>query len=120
MEGNGCKYIHELTQFVRTPKSRRNCSIDLIPKNVKISDFSSIPLSKPVRKFRKPKLQIGDKVRISRYDLPLRKGYKPQFTQEVFEIVAIASGKPPTCTMKNEQAETIRGKFYQEELVKVI
>ena len=44
----------------------------------------------------------------------------PQFTQEVFEIVAISSTKPPTYTKKDEQDEIIRGKFYQKELVKVI
>ena len=42
MEDNGYKYIHNLTQFVTTLNSRRNCSIDLIPKNVKNSDFLSI------------------------------------------------------------------------------
>ena len=39
MEENGYKYIHTFTQFVTTLYSRRNCSIDLIPKNVKNSDF---------------------------------------------------------------------------------
>ena len=42
MEDNGDKYIQKLTQFVTTLNSRRNCSIDLMPKNVKNSDFSSI------------------------------------------------------------------------------
>ena len=35
MEDNGYKYIHKLTHFVRTLNFRRNCSIDLIPKNCK-------------------------------------------------------------------------------------
>ena len=35
MEDNGYKYIHKLTQFVTTLNSRRNCSIDLIPKKCK-------------------------------------------------------------------------------------
>ena len=64
--------------------------------------------------------KIGDRVRISKYDLPFRKGYKPQYTQEVFEIVAISSRKPPTYTKKDEQDEIIRGNFYQKELIKVI
>ena len=68
MEDNGDKYIHKLTQFVPTLTSRRNCSIDLIPKNVKNSDFLSILYSKPLREFRKPKLKVGDRVRISKYD----------------------------------------------------
>ena len=47
-------------------------------------------------------------------------GYKPQFTREVFETVAIATRKPPTYTIKDEQGEVIQGKFYQKELIKVI
>ena len=35
MEDNGYKYIHKLTQVVTTLNSRRNCSIELIPKIVK-------------------------------------------------------------------------------------
>ena len=120
MEDYGDKYIHKLTQFVTTLKFRRNCSIDLIPKKVRNSDFLSVLYSKPLREFRKPKSKVGDRVRISKYDLTFRKGYNPQFAKEVFEIVAISSKKPPTCTIKDEQDETVRGKFYQKELIKVI
>ena len=109
MEGNGYKYVHKLTHFVTTLRSRRNFSIDLIPKKVKNSDFLSILYSKPLREFRKPKFKFIDRVRIPKYDLPLWKGYKPQFTQEVFEIVAISSRKPPTYTIKDEQDEIILG-----------
>ena len=91
MEDNGYKYIHKLTQFVTTLNSRRNCSIDLIPKNVKISVFLSILYSKPLRDFRKPKFRVGDRVRISKYDLRFRNGYKLKSTQKVFVIVAISS-----------------------------
>ena len=120
MEDNGYKYIHKLTQFVTALVSRRNCSMDLIPKNVKNSDFLCFLYSKPLREFRKPMFEIGDRIRISKYDLHFRKDYKPQFTQEVFEIVAISSRKPKTYTKKDEQDEIIRGKIYQKDLIKVI
>ena len=42
MEDNGDKCIHKWTQFVTTLNSRGNCSIDLIPKNVKNSELLSI------------------------------------------------------------------------------
>ena len=51
----------------------------------------SILYSKPFREFKKPTFKIGNRVQISKYNLPFRKGYKPQFTREVFEIVAIAT-----------------------------
>ena len=80
----------------------------------------SILHSKPLREYKKPTLKIGDRVRISKYDLPSRKGYMPQFTREVFESVGIATRKPPTYTIRDEHGEIIQGKFYQKELIKVI
>ena len=80
----------------------------------------SILYSKPLREFREPKYKVGDRVRISKYDLPFRKGYKPQFAKEVFQIVAKSSKKPPTYRIKDEQDETVRGKFHQKKLIKVI
>ena len=57
---------------------------------------------------------------MSKYDLLFWEGCKPQFTRELFEIVGIATRKPPTNTIKDEQGEIIQGKFYQKELIKVI
>ena len=120
MEDIGYKYIHKLTQFVTALNSRRNCSIDLIPKNVKSSDFLSNLYSKQLREFRKLKIEFGDRVRISKYNLPFRKGCKPQFTQKVFEIVAIFFRKPPEDTIEDDQDAISGGEFYQKELIKVI
>ena len=90
------------------------CLIDLIPKKVKNPNLLSILYSKPLREYWKPKFSIGDRVRISQFDLPFRRGYKPLFTEEVFENVAMSSTKPPTYTTKNEQDEILHGKFYQK------
>ena len=110
MEDFGYKYIHKLPQFMATLKSRRNSLIDMRPSTVKNCDFLSILYSKHLRNFKNPTSKLGDRVRISKYDLPFRKGYRPQFTREVFEIVAIATKKPPTNTIKDEQGEVIQGK----------
>ena len=120
MEDYGYKYIHKLPQFLSTLNSRKNRSINLKPRSVKNSNFMSILYSKPIRDFKKPKFTIGDSVRISKFDLPFRKGYKPQFTEAIFQVVAIASKKPPTYTIKDRRGEVIRGKFYEKELILVI
>ena len=111
MEDFGYKYIHKLPQFFTTLNSRRNSSIDMRPNTVKNCDFMFILYSKLLREFKKPTFKIGDRVQISKCDLPFRKGYKPQFTREVFEIVLIATKKPPTYTIKDEQDDTIQGNF---------
>ena len=120
MEDYGYKYFHKLPQFVASRNSRNNRSIDMKPNQVKNSDFMSRLYSKTLREYKKPKFGIGDRVRISKYDLLFRKGYKPQFTQEIFKIVAIATKKPPTYTIKDEQEEVIREKVYEKELIRII
>ena len=74
MEDYGYKFFHKLPQFFATMNSRNNRSIDIKPNHVENSDFMSILYSKPLREYKKPKLGIGDGVRISKYDLPFRKG----------------------------------------------
>ena len=120
MEDFGYKYIHKLLQLITTLNSRRNSLIDMRPNTVKNCDFMSILYSKPLRETIKPVLKTGGIVRISKHDLPFRKEDKPQFTREVFEIVAIATRKPPTYTIKDEQDEIIQGKSFEKELIKVI
>ena len=113
MEDSGYKYIQKLPQFIATLNSRRNSSIDMRPNTVQNCYFMSILYKRPLREFKKPTFKIGDRVRISKYDFPFRKGYKPQFTREVFEFLTIATRKPPTYTIKDEQDQIIQGKFYQ-------
>ena len=82
MEDYGYKYIHKLPQFIATMSSRNKRSIDMKPNHVKNSDFMSLLYSKPLRQNKKPKFGIGDRTRISMYDLAFRKSYKPQITQK--------------------------------------
>ena len=109
MEHYGYKYIHKITQFGTTMNSRKNCSIDSMAETVNNSDSLFILYRKPPREYRKPNCRIGDRVRIFRYDPPFRKGYKPQFTRDAFEIVAIFSKEPPIYTIKDVEDGIIRG-----------
>ena len=120
MEDYGFKYIQKLSEIVTTLKSGKNSSIDIIPKNARSSDFLSVLYSKPLREYKNLKFKIRDRVRISKYDLLLRKNYKRQYIQAIYGIVGISFGKPPTYKLKDEQDELISGKFYQKVLIKVI
>ena len=80
----------------------------------------SIFYSRLLKENMNPTFKIGDRVQISMYDFLFRKGGKPQFTREVFEIVEIETRKPPTYTIKDKPDEIIQGKFFQKELIKII
>ena len=55
---------------------------------MKNSDYFTTLYNKSFKKYTKSKLKIGDRVGISKNDISFRKGYKPQFTDEILEISA--------------------------------
>ena len=121
MEEKWHKYLVKVGSFINTMNSRINGSTGKDPKEVKNKDFLSIFFyKKSIRQYKRPRFKVGDKVRNSKYDIPFRKGYKSQFTIEIFEIVKIATYKPPTYNLKGEQGDEILGKFYELELSKCI
>ena len=103
MENYGYEYIHKPHQFVTTLISTNSCPIDWKSQDVENSNFLSIFYSLTLRKYRNTKVKIRDRVHISKYVWPFWKSYKSQFTQEVFGIVAIATRKPNTYTIKYDQ-----------------
>ena len=76
--------------------------------------------NKPFRDFNKPKFKVGYRVRNSKQDLMFRKGYKPQFTNDLFKNVVLGTQKSPTNKIQDEQGEVIEGKFHKMELIRVI
>ena len=120
MEDNGDKYVHKLSQFVATMNSRENRKTKLVPNKVKNTNFLHILYNRPIRNKKKPKFKLGDSVRISKQDIPFRKGYKSQFTNEIFKIIKVLSSNPPTYNIKGQDGDVILGKFYEQELTKVI
>ena len=115
MGDSGDNYFQTLTQFVTTLISRRNCLIDLVPKIGKSSDFLSILYGKPLREFSKLKFKIGDRIRISKYDLLFWRDYKTVYTGSCKLLPLL-----PENVQNTIKDEIIRGKFYQKELIKLI
>jgi len=66
-----------------------------------------------------PPLCVGQPVRIeSRKDI-FQKGYKPNFSQELFTIFTVRPTAPTTYALVDGRGERIRGWFYREELCPV-
>ena len=75
---------------------------------------------KLVLEYRKQEDKTGDRFCISKYDLPFQKGYLAGLNQKIYEIIAIATRNPRTCTIKDDQVEIMRVKVDQKELIEVI
>ena len=84
-----------------------------------VAGLISLAAEKSAQLVQKPAFKTGDFVRIAKIDLPFRKGYKQNFTDEVFEISSIQSVNPPTYSLIDARGQTILGIFYQPELQKV-
>ena len=120
MEENGDKYIRKMDSFLKTLNTRVNRSTVKAPKKVKNKDFLSIFYRNPINQYKRPRFKVGGKCSNIKNDIPFRKGYKSQFTNETFKIVKIATFKPPTYNLCGEQGGEILGKIYEQELSKCI
>ncbi len=66
------------------------------------------------------KFNVGDKVWISQQKHVFKKGYMPNFTQEIFTIAERVARHPPVYKVNDWYGEPIVGIFYDWELVKVV
>lgn len=112
------RYIDKLQTFVNIMNNRKNRSIGMAPAKVDTKDVFAI-LHKSKSQNMKPKFQLGDKVRISAMNRPFRKGYKQQFSEEIFIVDKIFSTSPPAYILMDENQENIQGKFYETEMILV-
>lgn len=67
---------------------------------------------------QKPKFKVGDKVRINKYKGKFDKGYLPNWSNEIFTILAVKLTQPITYILKDEMGEIIKGDFTPKNSVK--
>jgi len=69
---------------------------------------------------RKPKFNVGDKVRVSNSKHVFEKGYTPNWSTEIFTIDRVVKTKPVTYLLRDYQDQPIAGGFYEQELQKAM
>ena len=112
-------YIKDLPQFVNTINGRVNRVTQLAPKKVtKKHEPFLISLAFDNSKY-KPKYEEGDLVRTAKPDENFRKGYKQNYTDEVFTVLRLATTSPPTYNLTDANNVKILGKFHEPDLVQV-
>ena len=110
-------YPDKLDSFVKTINSRVNQTIKLAPNKVTKKDVPWLVSLIAITTFsQKPKLFVGDLVRILKKEETFGKGYKQSFTDKIFEISSNPTLNPPTYSLIDTDKEIFEGKFYQPEL----
>ena len=74
----------------------------------------------PLKESPKWKFQVGDTVRITVYKHIFVKGYVQNWTDEIYVISERHATSPITYELKDQAGEEIKGKFYEQELQKVV
>ena len=114
------RYIDQLGKFVSIIKNRINRRTKLAPKTVSQKDVPNLVSLCNTVPPQRPKFKVGDRVRIRRKIETFHRGYRIQFTEELFTISHIPTKNAPTYDVKDVNDEIIQGKFYESELVKFV
>ena len=65
------------------------------------------------------KFKVGEQVHISKFKCTFRKGYLPNWTEEVITIAQKIPRSPPVYRIKEYDGTLIKGTFYEKELQKI-
>lgn len=81
--------------------------------------YGGLKQSKRKKRRDRRRLQPGDWVRINKSRRTFKKGYLPNWTEELFGVVRVLDGDPPTYILQDYSGTTIEGSFYMDEIQKV-
>ena len=118
---NTKRYLDVLPDIVKSINNSYHRTLKRTPASVNQGNQTEVWKSLyETKQSVKPRFKLGDNVRISREKHVLSKGYRPNYTSEVFVISKILRRQPPTYTITDSDGEEIEGVFYNEELVLVL
>jgi len=116
------KYTDVLQKIVDSYNGSKHRSIGMAPNEVSAANENRVRRKLYPKSQSKPsfKFNIGDQVRLAREKPVFGKGYKQQWTDEIFTVCQQKRTDPPTYKVKDYNGESIVGTFYEPELQKVI
>ena len=115
------RYIDVLQDLVRTYNDTRHRSLGMAPSQVTARNQEKVWQrlyghdGKGV-----PKLNVSDRVRISKYKGTFDKGYETNWSEEVFTVHEVHPSEPPVYCLRDDLGDVLEGTFYELELQKVV
>lgn len=121
------RYIDVLAPIVQSYNNTWHRSIKRTPASVNKHNAQDVwntlysDTLRPKDAIKAPnfKFAIGDTVRISQHRAVFRKGYMSGWTIEIFKINERIRRQIPMYTLEDLAGETLKGSFYEAELLKV-
>ena len=115
-------YLNILQNLVRAYNRSYHRSIGRAPKSVNSDNVGEVlyRLYDVKPKLIPPKFSVGDIVRISKARRTFKKGYLPNWSEELFTVTKLQLTSPPVYTLKDYHGEELKGTFYEPELQRVI
>jgi len=117
------RYLDVLPALVESYNNSYHRSIKMAPNQVTRHNEADVRKRLyPTKASYRPrwKFSVGDQVRLCQARRAFKKGYLPNWTEEIFVINTRYATDPPTYAIKDYDGEIIAGKFYAEELQKVV
>ena len=114
-------YISIIDDIVDKYNSTRHSSIRCTPKEAREPENFTYVFNNlyPDEKIdRKQPFNVGDQVRIARKKGLFEKGYEPNWSEELFKVVAVQPTNPKTYKLKDMASESVDGTFYRQNLLK--
>lgn len=126
------RYLDVLPQLVHAYNNTYHRSIGRSPTEVNQTNEETVwqRLYAPKQKSKKqvatllktvkqPKVKAGDWIRLSKARRTFKKGYLPNWSEELFSVVRIKDGNPPLYIVQDYHGEIIKGGMYAQEVQKV-
>lgn len=118
---NSYRYTDVLEDVVNSYNNSIHRSIGRAPATVtpelESEIFQKLYGYQPLVKF---KFKINDRIRISKVKKVFRRGYLPNWSDEVFIINKRYPTNPPSYILKDLKGVVIGGRFYESELQKIV
>jgi len=116
------RYVEALPGFMRSYNKTYHRTIGMAPTSVDASNQETVwqRIYGGDAGRRKPKLRVGDRVRISKAKKRFRKGYMASWSEELFTVGGAHPFDPPVYRLIDDAGMILDGTFYEQELQKVI